>query len=353
MKTPNRKNKIINNKFVLYSNQKLRIKNPFKFNQRIFDEIEQKDLLIKQSNKKIKKIKIDSIKEIIYANKNVPKKWKIKKDYPLQVLELFSKDSKFLNYVGTGGNTGSESTSLSKSTNNKNNLTNINYFNKNNNIKESKKEIYFKNKKVNLSFSTENYKNNKINTKYCHTSPTKNKYCLKDKILGEKEVLNILDELQITYPIREKLPELFSEEEIQKIKSKNEILKIKSNSNIKLSYPIINSLKSKNELKNNIYVNLINTNNNDQNKEDNIEENKIEKNSNNYLNDYDIDLLKMRKELIKNPIAVKHLERINFSGPYYSYCPTCGIRNLKFYQKLPLNKLIQFTNIIKKYRQEK
>ena len=56
--------------------------------------------------------------------------------------------------------------------------------------------------------------------------------------------------------------------------------------------------------------------------------------------------------MIKSPIAYKHLERINFYGPYYSYCPSCGYRNLKFYKKLNLNQLIKFTNIIKKYRKK-
>ena len=168
--------------------------------------------------------------------------------------------------------------------------------------------------------------------------------------MEEKEVLNILDELQTAYPIREKLPELFSEEEIEKLTSKNEMLKSKANSYINQRYPIINSLKAKNVLKNNIYVNLIAHNKNEPNKGNNKEEEKINKKC---LNDYDIDLLKMRNELIKNPKALKYLERINFFGPFYSYCPSCGIRNLKFYQKLSLKKLIQFTNIIKKHRQEK
>ena len=90
------------------------------------------------------------------------------------------------------------------------------------------------------------------------------------------------------------------------------------------------------------------------NKQKNTKNTKNENiNNNKYIDDYDINLLKIKKEMIKSPIANKHLERINFYGPFYSYCPSCGIRNLKFYQKLHLNQLIQFTNLIKKFRNKK
>ena len=341
MKTHNRPNKIKLNKYFFHSSKplnKYKNKNSDVKKEQLFDEIELKTQFIKENNKKIKKIKIESIKELVYANKNIPEKWKSKREYPTQVLELFSKDSKFLNYVGNkGGSTNNEN--ITKSTQNLRNINNLtNISNKNFNIK---------NKKINLSIITENNKINNL-TKYCHTTPTKNRYnSLKEKFLNEKEILNILDELQMNYPIKEKLAEIYPEEEIRKIGLKNEILKNKNNKNINIRYPLINSEKKKEEIKNNIYVNLFTSYNKQNNKE-----NKNENINSKYIDDYDINLLKIRKEMIKNPIANKHLERINFYGPYYSYCPSCGYRNLKFYKKLNLNQLIKFTNIIKKYRKK-
>ena len=350
MNTPNRQRTIKLNKYFFLSGHKIRTKinKSLDIKEKIYDEIEIKNQILKQNFKKIKKIKIDSIKELIYANKNIPKHWKSKLDYPNQVLELFSRDPKFLKYVGTGGNS-NRSQGVSKSSRN---LTTNNFYKANNNYidelnKDNKDKNYKKNYKLfNLR---ENTKNNNL-AKFCNTTPSKKNYIyFKDKILNEKEVINILDELQINYPIKEKLNDLFPQEEIQKIKFKNEALKNKANKSFNIRYPIIFAQKNKNTLSNNIYVNLISS----YKKKENKVQNKEEKSNKKYINDSDIDLLKIKKEIIKSPQANKHLERINFYGPYYSYCPSCGIRNLKFYQKLPLTNLIKFTNIIKKYRQKK
>ena len=351
MKTPNRQNKIIINKYNYHSNQK---SNKYKINQskdiykKIYDEIELKQNLIQQNTKKIKQIKIDSIKQLIYANKNIPKNWKSKPDYPIQVLEIFSKDSKFLNYLGTGVNT-TRPQAISKSTYN---LTSNNYFKENNKNNEESSSKNIKNKKLKLAFMKENSRINNLK-KYCCTTPTRKKYnknnLTNEKMMNDKEILNILDELQMNYPIKEKLYELYPEEEIDKIQLKNEVLKNKENKAFKGKFPVINSLKTKNILKNNIYVNLLSYDENEKNNEDI----KDERDSKKYLNDYDINILKMKKEMIKSSVATRHLERINYFGPYYSYCPSCGIKNLDFYKKLPLNRLIKLTNIIKKYRIKK
>ena len=351
MKTPNRQNKIIINKYNFHSSQK---SNKYKSNQskdiykRIYDEIELKQNLIQKNTKKIKQIKIDSIKQLIYANQNVPKNWKSKPDYPIQVLEIFSKDSKFLNYLGTGVNT-TRPQAISKSTYN---LTSNNYFKENNKNNEESSSKNTKNQKLKLTFMKENSRINNLK-KYCCTTPTRKKFnknnLTNEKIMNDKEILNILDELQMNYPIKEKLYELYPEEEIDKIQLKNEMLKNKESKAFKGKFPVINSLKTKNILKNNIYVNLLSSDENEKNNEDI----KDERDSKKYLNDYDINILKMRKEMIKSPVATRHLERINYFGPYYSYCPSCGIKNLNFYKKLPLNRLIKLTNIVKKYRIKK
>jgi hypothetical protein len=369
MKTPNKQQSFIKiNKNEYHSFQKTKTNKKINTTKkskdnRLYDEIELKDKLIKENHKKIRRIKIDSIKELVYANKNVPDNWKKKREYPTQVLQIFSEDTKFLNYVGNGGGPSPETNCISKSTYNfkNNSLTNHNnYFvknfknlktytstNKDNNNKFRKKKL------LNISILKENNKKNTL-PKHCHTTPKKRRYLsLKDKSLNEKEIVNIMDELQINYPIKEKLNELFPAEELQKIKIRNGINKTKTNKslNLKLHCPYIKTEKEKNVIKDNIFINLISSYKSIKNKNNDILlDNGCNKK---YSDDPNIDLLKLKKEMLKRPIANKHLERINFYGPFFSYCPPCGVRNLNFYGKLPLNQLIKFTNIIKKYRQRK
>ena len=42
---------------------------------RNYDEVERKDIIIKNKTEQIKKIKTDTIKELIYTNQKVPKNW--------------------------------------------------------------------------------------------------------------------------------------------------------------------------------------------------------------------------------------------------------------------------------------
>ena len=72
------------------------------------------------------------------------------------------------------------------------------------------------------------------------------------------------------------------------------------------------------------------------------------KNNNNniYLNsDYDFFNKKIN---INNPAVLKYLEGINYFGPYFSYCPPCGNRNLEFYKNLEPNQCVQIIQQIKK-----
>ena len=45
---------------------------------------------------------------------------------------------------------------------------------------------------------------------------------------------------------------------------------------------------------------------------------------------------------------MKYLEGINFFGPYFSYCPPCGNKNLEFYKNLEQNQCFQIIQQIKK-----
>ena len=49
-----------------------------------------------------------------------------------------------------------------------------------------------------------------------------------------------------------------------------------------------------------------------------------------------------------DPVIKKHLDNINFFGPYYSYCPPCRNRNLEFYNKLEQGQCLKIIQYIKK-----
>ena len=74
-----------------------------KLNRGVYDEIESNDISIKESKKKLKKLKNISVKEFVYTNKQVPDHWKTKFDYNQNLLKTFIKDPKFLFYLGHGG----------------------------------------------------------------------------------------------------------------------------------------------------------------------------------------------------------------------------------------------------------
>ena len=60
-----------------------------------------------------------------------------------------------------------------------------------------------------------------------------------------------------------------------------------------------------------------------------------------------------RKIEITNPLVKKHLESINYFGPYYSYCPPCRNRNMEFYKNLEPNQCIEIIKCIKKEKKRK
>ena len=55
-----------------------------------------------------------------------------------------------------------------------------------------------------------------------------------------------------------------------------------------------------------------------------------------------------KKININNQTVLKNLEGINFFGPYFSFCPPCGNRNLEFYKNLETNQCLQIIQQIKK-----
>ena len=81
-------------------NKMNKAKSAKKRNLRIFDEIELNDIDIKKKISKIKQIKTDSIRQLIYTNQTIPKVWQNQKNYKNYIHEIFSKYPDFLLYIG-------------------------------------------------------------------------------------------------------------------------------------------------------------------------------------------------------------------------------------------------------------
>ena len=330
----NTNRKIENYKQIFDKKMNNKIKSARKKKLRIFDEIEAKDYLIYKNNSQIKKIKADSIKQLIYTNQPVPKKWRSKKNYQNQVYEIFSRNPIFLQYLGNFNTYTASKFSQEEKEKEKDNNSSKDDKRKEN-LKERKdllsKKMSNKIKKLNLSTIKENKVYSNV-IKYSNTSPNKNKYInKKHNSMKTKEVLNILDELNIEYPIKDKLKELFPKEEMEKI-----------NHTQRNYHPIIARRKAKQIFKDNIFISIISS----------YKDKKILKGKKLCENKFgrNISFSKLKREMIKNPFALKNLERINFYGPQYSYCSQCGIKNIDFYNKLSLKQLNSITNEIRKYR---
>ena len=322
-------------------------------NRGTYDEIENIDNSIKNSGEKLKNIKNRTIKELVYTNKNIPDQWKNKLDYKPNLLKIFIKDTDFLAYLGSGGN-GSKANKIQK-VNNKliSKLSKTNDEDKINSEKDIKKD-----KEPEKILNPHVMPSSKSLTKLGK---------LKDKQnYTDKEVIGILEEFKTAYPI------ILKEKEIKEISTpKND--KVNEAKKVKTFYSIDNNKKRDNNLsslpslvyknkkrqitfKQNIYTNLIP---NKQYRKKKLEGYKSFTGfypKNNSLSDKNIMFLNSNNEFfdkkihISNPIIFKNLEGINFYGPYFSYCPACGNKNLEFYKNLEQNQCLKIIHQIKKIK---
>ena len=321
-------------------------------NRGSYDEIESNDITIKDNIEKLKLLKNDTIKQFIYTNKDIPVQWKNKLDYKKNLLRIFINDSNFLSYLGVG-----HSTEVSKSTKNKRKKQNI--------IKEISQ--------AKTSFDIpQKSDQEKITNSPNRSLTNKNKYGrYKEKHnYTNKEIVGILEEFKSAYPILIKEKE--NNELYNRKKEKNYEEKInKTFYNInerkslnKFSLPNLKLIKSKrqNTFRQNIFTNLLPSGTNNDNILQKLELNNSNNTSRNFYQKKKNKELKNRNDLylnsnselfdkkinINNPTVVKYLEGINFYGPYFSYCPPCGNKNLEFYKNLEENRCLQIIQQIKK-----
>ena len=275
------------------------------------DEIEKRNIKLRKTQSQLYQIKENSIKDIIYSHKTVPISWKSKFNYKDQVMNLIANDDNFLVYLGNIGGNPNIAKSISSYANN---------------------------------IKSENYENLK--------KKNKNKIKLfRNKSMDSRELDIYLTKLGKNYPIKGKLKDLFSETVLMSLDSTNKINLKKNNNNKLLSFKYITTEKKKNDINKNIYVQLTT------NKTRNSDKSKVRRAQSaitkNYNKKYlDKENYNRRKLYIKDRYAMNQIESINFYGPYFSYCPECGPRNLDFYKNIDTNTLIEIVGQIKKNKDE-
>jgi hypothetical protein len=367
--------------------------NFLKLNGGFYDDIENNDISIKQKQKLLQKIKNESLKEFVFTNKEVPDKWKKKLNYQNDVIKVLANDNDFLLYIGRGSKQAMAetiSTALSSSDNFQKNYKNIH------GLKTSYSQLF---PKIKSRFSSEERKtlrneynsnanktldedlSNNENTASVSKSPyPKLKSHNKKETMSDKDIVNLLDEFRILYPIKVKKEdqhkpefELELENSIdRKNKSpKNNLLFYNTFLQMnKSSNPFANIHKMKLDkrqraFRQNIFNNLIPPKNKKSLKSNSMvnlspsyrfKNMKIKKEENEqkfgpFLN-FDHNSF-YKKTKISDPMVKKSLEFINYYGPYYSYCPPCLNRNLEYYNNLEPNQCLKLINYIKKIRGKK
>ena len=366
-------------------------KNYIQINRGFYDEIENKDISIKQKEKELRKIKYDSLREFVFTNKEIPEKWKKKLTYQNDIIRILTKDNNFLYYVGRGGHSNNQS-NMNETFSTK--MYTTDNFKKNENIKglkktysqilfpkinnkhlsedktNIKKELINKNENKTLEEDLSMNENNSSNIKMSNT-----KYKLnKKEIMSDKDIVNLLEEFKIAYPIKIKKEEKHEESSEDKKKEKYNKKNLLFTRTYNLSsssllqtrkgynpFDNIHKIKAKRQraFRQNIFNNLIPLKN--KNNTDNMtiinSNGKLRKaivGDEKYGPFLNFDYEKFYKRIkINNPIIERQLENINFYGPYYSYCPPCLNRNLEYYNHLEANQCLQLIQFIRKMRGKK
>ena len=220
-------------------------------NRGTYDEIEADDIAIKNNLEKLKILKNDTIKQLVYTNKDIPVQWKNKLDYKQNLLKIFINDTNFLNYIGIG-----ELKEISKSTKNKEKRE---FSTKKNNTEKKSFEIKDISKESDQEKITNTPNRTLANKNLAKFGRFKEKNNYTDK-----EIIGILEDFKSAYPIL--IKEKDTSELHQKRKKNVEIEMNKTNydfnekkniNNYTLPNLKLKTNKRKNTFRQNIFTNLL------------------------------------------------------------------------------------------------
>ena len=337
-------------------------------NKNFYDDIENSNKTIQADQKLLKKLKDNSLKELIYTHKQIPDIWKNNNTYQEDFIKILLKDKNLLSYIGTKN---LENKILPPLFDNKNKTLSVEQ-KENPHITQRysiKKKIFnnnnFENKKNYISFSENENNftdNSNINNNYRNSISnnvnSRNKRSLeKNDNLSEKELNNLLDDLKTSYPIQQKLQELSKSKNIFNNLNdtanftKNAFINGSTTSSLMSSPFKFNKLKitkRQKTFRENIFNNLRPSINKFLFSPD-LSRNKrydITFNNNKEYN------LKSINNEITDPVLKKIIESINFSGPYFAFCPCCRNKNVNYYKNLESNNCYEIIHFIKKMKKQ-
>ena len=269
----------------------------------------------------------------VYANRKVPDTWKNKMNYSNDMLNMLSKDTSLIKYLGKGNAINQKRPVTAKERTFKSSVNKVRNDSGLNSITEKEETS---------------------------TNRTVSFYSTNKKEIDDKEILAILEDFRNAYPIKEKT---HKEEEKNSTKNNNKSLYGISFGSLhnafgfgpsmkKTVYGGINAFthmrkqQKQRIFQRSIYAKIL--------PEPSINIKTTQRPSSainshkdsycQFLNSSSIE----PKKFIQSPLIQKELESINFFGPYYSYCPPCSNRNIDYYNNLPQNKCIDMINVIKK-----
>ena len=342
-----------------------------------YDEIFNKDNRIKKNKMKLKNLKNNLLKEFIYTNREIPKEWKKKIEYKKQILNIVSKDETFIKYIGRGNIRTNSENKTSKSPFNNNKDSN-NSSEKNNKILKatlstfseclltSESNSIIKPKNNNLSQFDES---NKSNFSIGNRNNKKHLSVLKLKKLLQKDVRTILDEHNAKFPIIKMFKkEIGDIDDINNKKNENN-----DNFSRSLSNFALNTKSPKTTFESTQNISIFNKDKNSILYRQGIFSNLIPENMKIYVKSYksksttNINKKTPKNEFLNNehsnsninffqkieitdPIKKKYLEKINYAGPYFPYCPPCVNKNLHYYQNMSRDNCINIATFIHKSR---
>ena len=355
-------------------------------NKNFYDDIESNNIKIKGNTTLLKKIKNSSIKEFIYANREIPEIWRNNFNYQNDIINSISKDKKLLSYIGTSTiKTTKHSIERFPRINSRYDAASK-LFSRNIEDNKSQKENNTMNQIYDTNININNNNHSLLNATVKHKKTYRINHSGE---MNEKEVNSLLDDYKSAYPIKERLKELYATSNYYKLnldktnenktalndlnntnnlEDCNKVLTTKSKFNsidtVSASCPRqtfvgtkkkFNS-KKQNCFKYNIYNNLSpkpenstlflsndNTMINNGNKTISLL-NLHKGNKNRKIKD------NMKMDEIDNPIIKKNIESINFYGPYSAFCPYCRNKNIKYYNVLEPNHCLELIHFIKKIR---
>ena len=268
----------------------------------------------------------------VYANRKVPDTWKNKMNYSNDMLNLLSKDTSLIKYLGKGNGINQRRPVTAKERTFKSSVNTVRNDSGLNSITEKEETS---------------------------TNRTVSFYSTNKKEIDDKEILAILEDFRNAYPIKEKT---HKEEEKNSTKNNNKSLYGISFGSLhnafgfgpsmkKTVYGGINAFTNMRKqqkqriFQRSIYTKILpETSTNIKSTQRPSSAINSHKEYGKFLNSGSIE----PKKFIQSPIIQKELESINFFGPYYSYCPPCSNRNIDYYNNLPQNKCIDMINVIKK-----